>query len=305
MIQSRFLRDPLSAYGSIAEIDPARVGEISEDRSAVAGHDGWCFIYEGSNNYRGAYHDKRLAPLGEQWARLIEERQQVCEALGVTFLQIIVPNKATLMPENFPEPLGDGITTVLQCLLDAAPAANLLCPVEQMRQPGLREAVFRRNDSHLTVSGNAVLAELILEAVGVTPITIPCIEVSKVDHTGDLGSKFRLPISEAFFAPRFNMGLLDKSKIQKIDETIVEGFNGTQQTFLNLNAPIKKTILVIGNSFFERIPSWGMSPIFAAIFDRFSIYWSADFDIELIEIYQPDIVIAQTCERFLTKLPRM
>lgn len=303
MITSVFLNEPLAAYASATAISPERVGEISEDRSAVVGLDGWCFIYEGSNNYRGSYQNMSLAPLGDQWARLIEERQRICDALGARFVQLIIPNKATLMPVNFPEPLEAGITKVLERLLDAAPKANLLCPVEQMRQPSLREVIFRRNDSHLTVAGNALLAELVLEAVGVAPISSSCIEVLKVNHTGDLGGKFSLPISESIFAPRFDTGLLDEQKIEKIDETIVEGFNGNQQTFSSLGTPIKKTILVIGNSFFERTPGWGMSPIFAAIFDRFSFYWSSDFKIELIHAYKPDIVIAQTCERFLTKLP--
>jgi len=182
MITTRFLREPLAAYASTTTIAPERVGEISDDRSAVVGRDGWCFIYEGSNNYRGAYHDTGLASLGDEWARLIEQRQRICDSLGIKFLQLVVPNKATLMPENFPEPLGEGITTVLQRLLEAAPNANLICPVETMRKLDVRDAIFRRNDSHLTVAGNALLAELMLDAVGMAPIDVPCVEIIKVNH---------------------------------------------------------------------------------------------------------------------------
>jgi hypothetical protein len=305
MITTRFFSGPLAAYSSTTTFAPERVGEISEDRSAVVGRDGWCFIYEGSNNYRAAYHDPGIAALGDKWAELIEQRQSMCDTLGVRFVQLIVPNKATLMPENFPEPLGAGITTVLQRLFETAPAANLLCPVEQMRQQGLRESFFRRNDSHLTVAGNAYLVKLILEAAGIDTGDVPIIEICKTSHIGDLGSKFNSPIAEEFYAPRFDTGLLDRSKIEKTHEIVVEGFNGTQQTFHNLCAPIKKTLLVIGNSFFERVPSWGMSPIFAALFEEFNFYWAADFNVELIRTFQPDVVVAQTCERFLTKLPNV
>lgn len=300
---SAFFKEQLAAYASSTTISRERLGEISEDRSAVVGHDGWCFIYEGSNNYRGTYQDIHLARMGDQWARLIEDRQQMCESHGITFAQIVIPNKATLMPENFPEPLEAGMTTVLQRLLDAAPQANLLCPVEQMRQDSFKEIIFRRNDSHLTVAGNALLSDLILEAVGVAPIVSSCIEAFKVCNNGDLGSKFSPPISESFWAPRFDAGLLDEQKLDKINEIIAEGLTGTQQTFCNLEAPIKKRILVVGNSFFERIPSWGMSPIFAAIFDSFGFYWAPNLSPELINAFRPDIVVAQTCERFLTRLP--
>jgi hypothetical protein len=298
-----FLKDPLAAYASSTFIAFDRVGEISNDRSAVVGHDGWCFIYDGSNNYRDAYHDKQLAPLGDQWVRLIEQRQRKCEALGVRFVQLIVPNKATLMPENFPEPIGAGITTVLERLLKAELSANLLCPVVQMRQQDLRESIFRRNDSHLTIAGNAFLAELVLSAVGITLPRVPFIEICRVDHTGDLGSKFTVPISETLCAPRFETGLLDQSKIQKTHEIVQDGFNGTQQSFYNSYAPIKQTLLIFGNSFFERSPSWGLSPLFCSLFERIHFVWTPLFDEDLINKIKPNIVIAQTCERFLNKVP--
>ena len=110
MTTTKFLKEPLAAYASTTTFAPERVGEISDDRSVVVGRNGWCFIYEGSNNYRAACHDKCLVTLGDEWARLIEQRQRICGALGILFLHLIVPNKATLMPEHFPEPLN---TTLL------------------------------------------------------------------------------------------------------------------------------------------------------------------------------------------------
>jgi len=302
MNTTKFLREPLAAYASTTTIAPERVGEISDDRSAVVGRDGWCFIYEGSNNYRGAYHDTGLASLGDEWARLIEQRQRVCDSLGIRFLQLVVPNKATLMPENFPEPLGDGITTVLQRLLEAAPAASLLCPVEHMRQPWLREALFRRNDSHLTIAGNAYLVNLILDKTGIDAGNMPKIENCKTKHIGDLGGKFNFAISETCCAPRFDTGLLDQVNIKSKYEVIVDGFNGTRQSFYNPFAPIKQTVLIFGNSFFERNPSWGMSPIFVALFENFHFIWTPHFDEFEISSLKPDLILCQTCERFLTKL---
>jgi hypothetical protein len=302
MTKTIFLKEPLAAYASTLTIPPERIGDVSDDRSAVVGHNDWCFIYEGSNNYRGAYYDAGLASLGDQWAKVIEQRQHICDMLGVKFLQLIVPNKATLMPENFPEPLNAGITTVLQRLFKAAPAANILCPVEQMRHPSLREVVFRRNDSHLTVAGNAYLVKAILETSRINVDYMPPIEICKTNHIGDLGSKFKFPITEAFYAPRFDAGLLDQASITKTHEVIVDGFNGIRQSFHNPFAPIKQTILIFGNSFFERVPSWGISPIFVALFENFHFIWTARFDDIEIRSLKPDLIICQTCERFLNRL---
>jgi len=302
MFSTGLLNKSLADYASSTTIDPGRIGEISDDRSAIVGRDGWCFIYEGSNNYRSAYHDHRLVPLAEQWARLIEQRQSFCDSLGTRFIQIIVPNKATLMPEYFPEHIGSGMTTVLQNLLNASPVANLLCPFKEMRQPSVRETFFRRNDSHLTLAGSAFLAKLILDVAELDIGDVPRVEVCKVSHAGDLGSKFSVPIVEVFHAPRFDIGLLDQKKIEKTCEVVIEGFNGTRQSFHNPGAPIKKTVLVFGNSFFERNPSWGISPLFIALFENFHFIWTPRFYEEEVRSLNPDLVLSQTCERFLNRV---
>lgn len=298
-----FLDKPLNAYASISFIDGDLTGKVSDDFSAVIGFNNWCFIYDGSNGYRDAYVNERLAYLGDKWAELIEHRQRVCDTYGIKFVQVVVPNKATLLTENFPEILGGGITKILQRLRDAKPNANFICPVESWREIDVREAIFRRNDSHLNVAGNSLLAQIIIENVGVNLIESLYIEVCKVSHIGDLGCKFKIPISEDLYAPRFDVGLLDQSKIYKTHEKIVDGFNGIQQYFYNPCAPIKLSVLVFGNSFFERVPSWGVSPLFASLFERFHFIWTPYFDEKKIRELRPDIVISQTCERFLNKLP--
>lgn len=300
---SIFLKDPLHCYSSQIEFDVGRIGEISTDRTAVVGRNGWCFIYDGTNNYKEAYHDKSLIPLGDRWASLIELRESICKSLGIHFVQLIVPNKATVMPDNFPEPLGDGVSTVLHSFLSAKPDANFLCPIDLMRDPVICNSIFRRNDSHLTVSGNVILAELILKSLGLTLPKISHIEVSKVDHIGDLGCKFVEQISEVYFAPRFDSGLLNQSLVIKNSESVVAGFNGTHQAFSNPNAPFSESVLILGNSFFEKNPSWGMCPLFVSLFQEVNFVWTPMFDKDLVGRLKPDFVIAQTCERFLNKLP--
>lgn len=299
----KFLDQPLINYASLTSFKDDFVGQVSDDFSAVVGFNNWCFIYNGSNSYRDAYTNEDIAYLGDKWAELIERRQRICELHGVKFVQIVVPNKATLLTESFPEPLGNGITKILQRLQAASPNANFICPVESWREIDAREAIFRRNDSHLTVAGNSLLAQIIIENSDVSLVDFSFIEVCKVNHLGDLGCKFKIPIFEDLYAPRFDVGLLDQSNIFKTHEVIVNGFNGTQQYFYNPCAPIKLSVLVFGNSFFERVPSWGLSPLFAALFERFYFIWSPSFDENKIEELKPDIVVSQTCERFLNKLP--
>lgn len=302
MIKSKFLREPLSAYGSITEIDPARIGELSEDRSAVVGRNDWCFIYEGSNDYRGSYINRDLSSLGDAWARVIEARQSYCDRQGIQFLQVIIPNKATLLPECYPEGLSADISFPLQGLLASKVDAHLLVPIAEFRADSVREAVFRRNDSHLTVAGNVYLMELILEVLGLSDVHSVVVETHEVTHVGDLGGKFETKLPERCHAPLWNKGLLNQEIVQKVKDVPAEGFNGIEQVFRNPVAPINNKVAVIGNSFFERVPSWGVSPVCSALFQDYSFRWSPVFEVSAVD-RNTEILICQTCERFLNRVP--
>lgn len=214
---------------------------------------------------------------------------------------MIVPNKASILNDKFPESLGGKENVILSGLLKRI-ERYFLCPLEELRLPIVRESIFRKNDSHLTIFGNALISELILKRFNIPTDGICKITTMETEQVGDLGSKFQNPIYEKLIAPAFDSSL-DISALNKTHEKIVDGFNGTIQCFENEKPVIDKTIVVFGNSFFERVPSWGMSPIFASLFKRFYFMWTPSIDLDVISELAPDYVIAQTCERFLTKVP--
>jgi hypothetical protein len=300
---AKILIEPFDFYQSKSSIDDCRIGEISADKSAIIGKDGWCFIYEGSNNYRNSYFDYTNLKVGDEWVELIKNRRLLCENLGIPFIQLIVPNKATLIPEKFPDKLGYGISVILQRLLSNIPDPSLLCPILDLKEPNIKFNVYRKNDSHLTILGNVIIADLILNKLNLNFQINSELILNTVSHIGDLGSKFQNKIEEFFLAPNFQNGFLAQAFINKTNETLVDGLVGTAQSFVNNNFFINKSVLVFGNSFFERCPSWGISPIFASLFRNYHFIWSSDVDESQIKLLNPDIVIAQTCERFLNKLP--
>jgi hypothetical protein len=302
MIKSLF-PNSIESYQSFSFIEDSRVGKISHDFSATIGYDGWIFIFNGSNDYRASYFDYSHAQLGNDWVDLIINRESYFNSLGIDFVQLIVPNKATLIPEKYPEHLGNGMSVILQRLLSFSPSPCLLCPILEMRHPLVRYNLFRKNDSHLTMFGNAFITNLILKKLNIKQDINAALFLTKIEHFGDLGSKFEPQISEVFHAPIFDEGLLDLSKVNKYHEVILDGFIGIEQSFINHSFIYDKKILVFGNSFFEKCPSWGMSPFFVSLFREFHFVWSPHIDHEKVHALKPDIVIAQTCERFLNKLP--
>lgn len=303
MFQTRFLPNPIAEYASRTSIPPEFVGLISADRSAIIGRDGWCFVYEGTNNYRNGYLDASCRPIGEDWSVVVESRQTAALQLGIKFLQVIIPNKLTLLQDSFPERLNFDTTCILDGFLSSSCDAECLVPIAELRATGIREAIYRRNDSHLAIGGNAYLTELILDRLGLPDFSHPTASSDLWSHVGDLGSKFPSPIVEALFVPNLAGGLFEQEKILKLREKMVAGHYGTVQVFSNPDAPIKRRLVCFGNSFANVTPGWGMSPFFVAIFSEFHFIWSPNVDMSYCAEVGADFVVAQTCERFLNRLP--
>lgn len=305
---SRFLQHPLRHYASTMsdEFTGPRVGKITADRTAVIGKDAWLFIYEGGNSYKGAYMEPDHFNAGERWSSLIDLRQRKADALGIQMLHLVIPNKLTLLPDYFPESLNSSITYTLSNLIFANCDANLSIPISDLRNPDVVESVFRRNDSHLTVAGNAYLVDIALARLGLGNIAIenPIVPTTVVTQVGDLGIKFPKKLGELVHAPDFKSGFLDQARLEKTREVLNPPRHlGSQIAFRNKNAPIDKKIVVYGNSFFSLCPSWGMSPFFAALFKEFHFIWSYEIDFDQCRELEADIVLFQTCERFLSRVP--
>lgn len=289
----------ISSYSSVVDIHDDQIGSISTDRTAVIGRSGWLFIFEGSNGYRQAYQASHVSDVGDRWVEIIHSRRRLCSRLGIAFLQVIVPNKATILPGCYPIDLGDGITSVLKRIISVGSSPDVLVPLCSWRESAVCESVFRRNDSHLAMSGNADLAERIIRTILGDMPNVEYISSATVSHAGDLGSKFTNPVLEWLHIPRWNEGLLNQRYVRKSHEVVSKGLVGNRQDFDNPSASINMCVLIFGNSFFERCPSWGLTPIFCAIFSRIVFVWSPNVDENIIREVRPDILVAQTCERFL------
>lgn len=303
--KSIFLKESPNSYISHSVIPDSLVGCVSSDRSAVLGKQNWCYIYEGSNDYRMGYIDEGLACKADAWLKIFNVRKQFCESLNIDFLQVIIPNKATVLPHFYPESLSSDITFLLKKIMefDEGGDSKLFIPIAEFKQEFLCDVIFRKNDSHFSIFGIAYLTELILEKIGVVGFYPPFIETAMVEHVGDLGSKFDSVVKESLCVPLWDSGLLTQKKLFKKIDIKPGGLNGIEQVFVNSEPLIDKKIVVFGNSFFERVPSWGMSPIFASLFSEFHFVWSSSMDFDKVRSLDCDFVICQTCERFLPDVP--
>ncbi len=304
-VYSNLLDRDLSYYSSSSNTGDHQEGEISTCDRATIGKENWIFIYKGTNDYLGSYLTEPNEDISTKWVDLFMERSNQLKKQSIKFVQLIIPNKASIINDRLPYQFeGKKITGTLFKIITKNKNCDVLIPLEKMRDVRIKNSLFRKNDSHLTLAGSALLTELILEKLGLNSSDITeKINTKEINHIGDLGKRFEDQIAEIFHAPVTDSGLLNREKIDILQEINGIGFNGSKQIFKNSSPVFDKTIMIFGNSFFEKLPGWGMTPIFASLFKSLHFIWSPDIDYKLIEAEKPDIVICQTCERFLNRLP--
>ena len=277
-------------------------GTISADRSAIVGHGQWMDLYAGSNDYLKFYAIPEVEghAVASAWHRYISHFRNQIENRGIDFINLIIPNKASVLFDHYPIALPSDMTPALRHLMELE-QEKITCPVEAFRDPDRRLAVFRRNDSHLTMYGSYGLLFAVLDrlAIGREGLPLPPKPVV-VAHIGDLGRKFPEQSAEQMKFFKFTGGDVTATLLS-VNDAIQ---TGTHYVTRNTSAAIRKKILIFGDSYINKFPSWGAATHFAYAFSEMMFYWSAAMDMTIVDEFKPDIVVYQNCERFLARLPR-
>lgn len=284
-----------------------QVGFESPDGSAIVGRDGHLFLYRGNNDLIGAYQPER-APRqrlqAQQWIELLANREERAQALGIQFLQVMVPESASILTDKFPVKIS--APTVVMGEVDRAMASNpaYISGYDALRQKHGLPVVFRKVDSHLSPTGAWLIFREILKRLGHPDLADPVFEHGEV-LIGDLSLRLLgFPIYEAIPYPaKAFTAPYEAYLVQTELHHSPSGHNGSYAHFKNDSAPIDKKVIVFGNSFFE----FGRKPMAltwwaARWFREFQFIWSPNIDFDYVQKERPDILIGQTIERFLPRV---
>jgi hypothetical protein len=290
--------ESLGSGGSVAVGEWLQPGSVSADGTAIVGQDNRLFLLGGSNDYHQAYHqeENEAVEQAEGWLNYAAAALSACNNVTSQFLFSIVPNKATILADRYPLSIADGITPRLRRILQVN-KTFIHSPVELMRAGG---EWFRRNDTHFTYAGNIAYVNDLMRELGLDVELSISDETHTAEHNGDLGGKFDPPMKEALLLPA---AFPDTGKIYNLGDP-ARRHTGSMFATCNRNYLVDKTLMVFGNSFSEAAVSWGMSPYFAHIFKRYFFHWGNEVDANLVQQLRPDIVVLQTCERFLSTPPK-
>ncbi len=290
---------------------PLPLGYVSADGSVMVGHEGQLLLVGGSNGVL----EQALQPLGPDvrtlvagWADLFEQRAIQCAQWRQRFVQIVIPEKQTVLrsacPAAIPTP------TAVAAQLDAAvytrPHAvaaylNLLPVLQQVAQ---RELPFPRTDSHLTPGANYACFAAILNKMGLESPFDPTFSATG-SIVGDLSERLLgMPLREAVWAHSGSLAAESAApRLKTAMDPTDGGHIGSHYSWESPQAPLDACVVCFGNSFFERGAPRGLSYWFARAFREFHFIWTPELDAEYAASIGASHVLGQTIERYLVSLP--
>jgi hypothetical protein len=293
---------------------PVPAGFVSTDGSAVLGTNGQSYLVGGSNlvleQFMTPADHPSLASLGARWREALLRRARTLQGEGVGFLQTIIPEKLSVLPEDFPFeiPTPSPLLRAVETAVSSSPAVpNVViwgrAHIVPRMAPG---EVFGRLDTHLTVKAAYLLFTDLLERLGqACPFGLELDGTARV--VGDLAERFfGTPLPEIYHVPSSAYDSRLSAAVEVLEKVIPEtGHIGTRLVWRNRAAPIDLRVVAFANSFFERGGSArSLSWWFSRAVREFHFIWSPDLDLDYVRRVAPDWVICQTIERFLARTPQ-
>jgi hypothetical protein len=221
-----------------------------------------------------------------------------------------VPNKATCLPDLYPLLLNN-IPTLsysrMRSLLCKDPAVLFCDELIEASEPEARyhESPWRLVDSHWSEFGCLIAVNAALRRLGLDSL-VPVVENCEPTLIwGDLSRKFpgdpilehrKLQLVHDYGTPikTFDSG----------ENAAYEAHLGRRVSWLNQSSAINLNLLLIGNSF----SGAGTKPTemtywFSRVFRKVTFLHSQYLPTDVLDFYNPDLIVFQGLERFLPMLP--
>jgi alginate O-acetyltransferase complex protein AlgJ len=278
------------------------------------GQDGWLFLIGGSNSI-GALYDRNAPLLDDaklqQWVKLIEGRARRLERMRIEYVHISIPEKLTLYDNKFHDPpivdwrLSPSMR--LREMMQRSPYARVwLDLVDPFRAARDDIQLYYRTDTHWTPEGCFLAYKLLCEKIGIAPeLTLLARPRREVESVLDLGLKMEPLVYEQLRLYDFTK---DSQKTyrnviaQYVDTVTANALVhvGSHIRYKNSNpSAANKRILIFGDSYASQRPD-GLTAMLAETAREVEFIWSSNLDWAYIKRAQPDIVVYDLVERFMT-----
>ncbi|MBF9001201.1 hypothetical protein [Vibrio nitrifigilis] len=217
----------------------------------------------------------------------IKENNDFCIKNKIIYQHIIFPCKAIAYKQRF-ESLGIKIKNIVT--EEHTSQHNVYYPSLK----NISEEWFIINDTHCSYKG---YIKIINEALSRAGINIPILpfHLKKSFYKGDVGKMLGEKPIEVDIIDRFDVG----SDIHSFTTNhVLPGNNGEMHLKINTQAPIKKRVLLFGDSFFVGCLNY-LSHLFSEV-----LYLREPYIIkDVANCLAPDIILSGNAERYLVNVP--
>ena len=271
----------------------------ADNQDVIRGKDGWYFFAGGMSLYDALgtepFYPDDVAWIGNQIIRAAD----YYERRGIPFIVMIPPNTEGVYREYMPDCYGrvweGNRPAQLEEYLREHSGITVLDPREYFNA-NRDYTWYYKTDTHWNFAGGYVGTQMIIEALGGTPVPIEDVTVTYEQGTpGDLVNLFHLPERFCSEENAVVTGYRDELTVN------AEDVNG-DKNILHMStpgAPDKRRIAVIRDSFgtalMDKLPRYFANVDF--------YHWQA-FDYTMLEENPPDAIVYQIVERDLTRIPQ-
>jgi hypothetical protein len=275
------------------------VTDASELKKVLYGKDGWLFLTNDTNESLGYLtgHQPVKESIVDLWVERISQRNTDCDAYGIKCFHMIVPEKEVVYRDYLPDGLAispDRPVVKLMEALEEVSIKRVLYPDYEKCENRMEQLVYSKGDTHWTHDGAYFAVKELFELMDDCGVQLP----PKNAYTFKQGFQASDLLIKT---TAFNMEAIQhtgsiSSKIKKIFSNNVKNADRREE-FINFDAPKVRFMCWHTSSV-----DW-MKPFFNDMFGNTCYIWGSSINWNEVLRYRPDVLLFQTNERFLTRVP--
>lgn len=280
---------------------------LSDDRSAKKIGD-YFFIHSGTNHWNRAWlPTTKWSPEWDvhlrNWRTLIQRVQKFQVSNQIPEVQFLfVPEKDTLtratMPEHFQS--GDLPYLIMLEYFKSLPKDSAVFPVLELASKVPAETRLRIPDSHLSAMDYWEIFKIILTGWGLERYAPKKVDFSYTEIYGDLGGKFGLNPTQRQTI-EFDLA---SPEIVAGQDTLQIPLRDNHIALYNSSAPIKKSLLILGDSHSSTYTNPFLTYIASHLFQEVEFFWNSfmlnDLKTKHLHFSKFDYLLSEVSQRFVT-----
>jgi len=272
----------------------------AELNKVLYGKEGWLFLTNDTNESLGYLTGHRAVnqDIITAWIERIKRIEALCHQYGIQCIHLLVPEKEVVYRQYLPDGLTiapDRPATRLMAALTEAGITNVIYPDYDQCSIKNNQLVYSKGDTHWTYDGAYFAVEELYKQIA-SSLKIQLIPKSAYTFKASFQASDLLIKTTSINVERVNF---TGSVSKKIRRTFHNEINGSGRRIEYVNLDLPKTRLM---SWHTSSVDWTI-PYLNDMFGNTCFVWSSSIDWNEVLRYRPDVLLIQSNERFLTKVP--